>query len=63
MIGLGDTPLAIVVIGAQARGAGEKQKSSECGNRQRYFPQPKSFGLKFRPHPVLLSFEMRLKQG
>jgi hypothetical protein len=56
VIGLDDTPLAIVVIGAQTRRAGEQQKSGECGTCQHYFPQPKSFGLKFCPHPVLLYF-------
>ncbi len=63
MIGFRDTPLAIVGIGAQTRCAGKNQKPGERRTRQHYFPQPKYFGLKFRPHLVLLYLEMRLKQG
>src|SRR5579859_7556393 len=41
MVGPRNAPLAIVVISAQARRAGEQQKSRERGTRQHGFPQPK----------------------
>jgi hypothetical protein len=61
MIGLGDTPLAIVIIGAQAGRTGKKQESRQRRTRQHDFPQPKYFGLKICLHPFLLYFEVRLK--
>jgi hypothetical protein len=55
MIGPGDAFLAIVVIGAQTRCAGEEQKASQRGASQHYFPDSKNSRLKFGLHQVLSS--------
>jgi hypothetical protein len=54
MIGLRDTPLADVVIGAQTRRTGEKQEPGKRSTREHRFTQPDYLGLKFCPHPSLL---------
>jgi hypothetical protein len=64
MIGPGDAPLAIVVIAAQTRRAGEEQKARQRGARQHYFPDSKNSRLKFGLHPVLSSIlKWGLEQG
>jgi hypothetical protein len=54
MIRLGDAPLAIIILGAQTRRAGEEQKSRQRRAGQRYFTRCKNFRLKFCLHPILL---------
>jgi hypothetical protein len=54
MIRPGDSLLAIVVIGAQTRSAGEEKESRQRRTGQRYFACPKNSRLKFCLHPVLL---------
>jgi hypothetical protein len=53
VIGPGDAPLTIVVIGAQTRRTGEEQKARQRSAGQRYFPDRKNSRLKFGLHPVL----------
>jgi hypothetical protein len=62
MIGPGDAPLAIVIMGAQTRSASEEQKSSHCRTGQRDFCRSKNSRLKFYLHSSsLLQFEVRPK--
>jgi hypothetical protein len=64
MIRPGDAPLAIVVIAAQTRRAGEEQEARQRGTRQHYFPDSKNSRLKFGLHPVLSSIlKWGLEQG
>src|ERR1700687_54160 len=53
MIRLGDAFLAIVIIGAQTRSAGEEQESRQSGTGQRYFSRSQN-SRQFCLHPVLL---------
>jgi hypothetical protein len=64
VIGPADATLAIVVVGAQARCAGEEQKARQRSAGQHYFPDRKNSRLKFGLHPVLSSILMwGLKAG
>jgi hypothetical protein len=62
MVRPGDSLLAIVVIGAQTRRAGEEKESRQSRAGQCYFPRtkyssffrPKNSRMKFCLHPVLL---------
>jgi hypothetical protein len=62
MVSLGDSMLAIVVIGLQTRSAAEKQESRQCRTGQRDLSRPENSRLQFCLHPVLLFFEMRPKK-
>jgi len=63
VIGLGDAPLTIVVIGAQTWGAGEEQESRKRGAGDGDFCHARYSGLKFVPHPFSSVFEMRPRAG
>src|ERR1700674_5208306 len=64
MIRPGDAFLAIIVIGAQARCAGEEQESPQRGAGQHYFPDCENSRQKFGLHPVLSSILIwGLEQG
>jgi len=55
MIGPGDATLAIVVIGAQTRSAGEEQKPHQRSAGQHYFSDGENSRQKFGLHPVVSS--------
>jgi hypothetical protein len=52
MIGPGDALLAIVVIGAQTRSAGEEQKPRQRSAGQHYFSDGENSRQQFGLHPV-----------
>jgi hypothetical protein len=55
MIRPADAALAIVVIGAQTRSAGEEQESRQRGAGQHYFSDGENSRQKFGLHPVVSS--------
>jgi hypothetical protein len=55
MIGPGDATLAVVVIGAQTRCAGEEQEPRQRSAGQHYFSDGENSRQKFGLHPVVSS--------
>jgi hypothetical protein len=55
MVGLGDAPLAVIVIGAQTRGAGKEQESGQRGASQSNLARSKNSRSECSLHSVLSS--------